>query len=92
VKLYSKYKDDGFTVMSVSLDKDLASWKAAIEKDGLIWPNHVSDLQQWSSKVGQMYQVKGIPFTVLIDKEGKIINTNLRGESLESELKNIFGH
>ena len=78
--------------MSVSLDKDLASWKAAIEKDGLAWPNHVSDLQQWSSKVGQMYQVKGIPFTVLIDKEGKIINTNLRGESLESELKNIFGH
>ncbi len=90
VKLYNKYKDYGFTIMSVSLDKDLALWKAAIENDGLIWPNHVSDLQQWSSKVGQLYQVKGIPFTVLIDKEGKIIKTNLRGESLESELKSIF--
>ncbi len=92
VALYNKYKDDGFTIMSVSLDKDLALWKAAIEKDGLVWPNHVSDLQQWSSKVGQLYQVKGIPFTVLIDKEGKIIKTNLRGETLESELKTIFGH
>lgn len=92
VALYNKYKDDGFTIMSVSLDKDLNSWKAAIEKDGLIWPNHVSDLQQWSSKVGQLYQVKGIPFTVLIDKEGKIIQTNLRGETLEAELKSIFGH
>jgi thiol-disulfide isomerase/thioredoxin len=92
VALYNKYKDDGFTVMSVSLDKDVNSWIAAIEKDGLIWPNHVSDLQQWSSKVGQLYQVKGIPFTVLIDKEGKIIKTNLRGETLEAELKTIFGH
>jgi peroxiredoxin len=91
VKLYDKYQKSGFTVMSVSLDRDRAAWKAAIEKDNLKWPNHVSDLQQWSSKVGQMYQVKGIPFTVLIDKEGKIIKTNLRGEALEAELKQIFG-
>ena len=91
VKTYAKYKDSGFTVMSVSLDRDRASWQAAIEKDGLIWPNHVSDLGHWSSKVPQMYQVRGIPFTVLIDKEGKIIKTNLRGEALEAELKQIFG-
>jgi peroxiredoxin len=91
VRLYDKYEKSGFTVMSVSLDKDRAAWKAAIEKDNLKWPNHVSDLQQWSSKAGQLYQVKGIPFTVLIDKEGKIIKTNLRGEALEAELKQIFG-
>ena len=92
VLLYDKYKKDGFTVMSVSLDRDKAAWLAAIEKDKLTWPNHVSDLQQWSSKVGQLYQVKGIPFTVLIDKEGKIIQTNLRGQALEAELARIFGH
>jgi hypothetical protein len=77
--------------MSVSLDRDKNAWIAAIEKDNLKWPNHVSDLQQWSSKVGQQYQVKGIPFTVLLDREGKIIKTNLRGEALEAELKSIFG-
>jgi peroxiredoxin len=92
VRLYDMYKKDGFTVMSVSLDKDKAAWEAAIQKDNLSWPNHVSDLGFWSSKVAQQYQVKGIPFTVLIDREGKIIRTNLRGEELEAELKRIFGH
>lgn len=91
VKTYEKYKDSGFTVMSVSLDRDKAAWLAAIEKDNLSWPNHVSDLGHWSSKVPQMYGVKGIPFTVLIDQEGKIIKTNLRGPDLEAELKKIFG-
>jgi peroxiredoxin len=91
VKTYDKYNSAGFTVMSVSLDRDRTSWKAAIEKDGLKWPNHVSDLGHWSSKVAQLYQVQGIPFTVLIDKEGKIIRTNLRGEDLEAELVKIFG-
>ncbi|MEN9400505.1 MAG: hypothetical protein RL632_1608 [Bacteroidota bacterium] len=92
VKLYDIYKADGFTVMSVSLDKDKAAWLAAIEKDNLTWPNHVSDLNQWQSKAAAMYDVKGIPFTVLIDAEGNIIKTNLRGEALEAELKRIFGH
>lgn len=91
VHLYEKYKDKGFTVMSVSLDKDKASWLAAIEKDSLVWKNHVSDLQQWSSKVGQLYQVKGIPYTVLIDREGKIIRAKLDSATLEQELVRIFG-
>jgi len=92
VKTYEKYKASGFTVMSVSLDRDKAAWLAAIEKDNLTWPHHVSDLGHWSSKVPQMYGVKGIPFTVLIDQEGKIIKTNLRGPDLEAELKKIFGY
>jgi len=92
VKLYNKYNKDGFTVMSVSLDKEKDKWLAAIETDKLTWPNHVSDLKGWSSAAGQKYQVRGIPFTVLIDKEGKIIQTNLRGADLENKLKEIFGH
>ncbi len=92
VAAYAKYKKDGFTVMSVSLDKDKAAWEAAILKDGLTWPNHVSDLGYWSSKVPKMYSVQGIPFTVLIDKDGKIIQTQLRGAALEAELLRIFGH
>ena len=92
VRLYEKYKDDGFTVMSVSLDKVKANWLAAIEKDKLAWPNHVSDLNYWQSKAAKLYGVRGIPFTVLIDKEGKIIQTKLRGEALAKELERIFGH
>ena len=91
VDLYEKYKDKGFTVMSVSLDKSHANWVAAIEKDNLSWPYHVSDLQQWSSKVGRLYGVSGIPFTVLIDQEGKIIKTRLRGAELTAELERLLG-
>jgi thiol-disulfide isomerase/thioredoxin len=90
VRLYEKYKDQGFTVMSVSLDTEKDKWIAAIKKDKLTWPNHVSDLGGWESRVGKLYYVNSIPYTVLVDKEGKIINKNIRGEELENELKKIF--
>jgi peroxiredoxin len=92
VKTYEKYKKDGFTVMSVSLDTDKDKWMAAIKNDNLTWPNHVSDLAGWNSQVGRKYGVSSVPFTVLIDQEGKIIRTNLRGEALEQELARIYGH
>ncbi|MFM7594941.1 MAG: TlpA family protein disulfide reductase [Flavobacteriales bacterium] len=92
VKTYAKYKDDGFTIVSVSLDTDKQKWLGAIQADGLTWPNHVSDLGGWNSKVSKKYNVSSIPFTVLIDKEGNILQTNLRGTALENKLAEIFGH
>lgn len=89
---YEKYKKDGFTVMSVSFDTDKEKWLSAIKSDNLYWDNHVSDLGGWKSKVGQIYEVNSIPLTILIDKEGKIIKLNLRGEALSTELKQIFGY
>ena len=92
VELYKKYKGDGFTIMSVSFDTDKEKWKSAIIADKLTWLNHVSDLGGWNSKVGKIYKVNSVPFTVLIDKDGKIIKLNLRGEALSNELLQIFGH
>lgn len=92
VNLYNKYAKDGFTVYSVSLDKNAASWEKAILDDGLIWPNHVSDLKQWQTEATKIYGFNGIPYTVLIDKEGKIIGKKLRGAALDEELKKIFGY
>ena len=92
VNMYSKYKEDGFTVYSVSLDNDAARWKTAIAQDGLVWPNHVSDLKKWASAAAADYVVRGIPFTVLVDQEGKIIGSNIRGADLQNQLKAIFGH
>jgi thiol-disulfide isomerase/thioredoxin len=89
---YAKYKDKGFTVMSVSLDFDRKKWIDAIKKDQLVWPNHVSELKGWQTTVLPTYGITGIPFTVLIDKEGKIVQTNLRGPALEEKLKEIFGY
>jgi alkyl hydroperoxide reductase subunit AhpC len=93
VAVYEKYKKDGFEVFSVSLDKTAEPWKEAIKKDGLIWKNHVSDLQFWNSKAAADYGVHSIPFPVLVGKDGKVIayGNNIRGELLEANLKQIFG-
>lgn len=91
VKLYNKYKDAGFDVFSVSLDRQKDRWIAAIEQDQLTWEGHVSDLKGWKNVAAQAYGVTGIPFTVLLDKDGKVINTNLRGFQLEQTLQSIFG-
>lgn len=91
VAMYHKYHDKGFEVFSVSLDRDKASWMRAIEADGLIWPNHVSDLKYWSSEGARLYGVTSIPCTFLLDPNGRIIAKNLRGESLTSALRQIFG-
>ena len=91
VRLYNKYKEKGFEIFSFSLDKDAARWTAAIQQDGLIWPYHASDLKGWNTATIPIYGFNSIPFTVLIDKDGKIIETNLRGPALENKLKTILG-
>ena len=92
VKAYNKYHEKGFEIYSVSLDKDKAAWMNAIKQDGLIWPNHVSDLLFWQSKAAQIYGVRSIPATYLIGKDGKIIAKNLRGPALEQALDQIFNY
>ncbi|MDG1331914.1 MAG: TlpA disulfide reductase family protein [Crocinitomicaceae bacterium] len=90
IKLYNQYKDKGFTVYSVSLDENKDAWLGAIASDGLVWPNHVSDLSRWDSPVVQAYQIQGIPHTVLVDPQGKIVDVGLRGPALEQKLNEIF--
>jgi peroxiredoxin len=90
VKLYEKYHDKGFEIYGVSLDKTKEAWVKAIEDDQLKWI-HVSDLQFWQSEGAQTYNVQGIPHTVLLDKEGKIMAVGLRGETLKKKLVEIFG-
>lgn len=91
VAMYHKYHDKGFEVFSVSLDRDKANWEKAIMADGLIWPNHVSDLKYWSSEAARIYGVSSIPCTFLLDQNGRIIAKNLRGESLAKALEQLFG-
>jgi peroxiredoxin len=90
VKMYDKYKDKGLSIYGVSLDKDMALWKAAIKKDNLTWL-HGSDLKYWNSVVAQTYGVSGIPATFLLDKDGKIIAKNLRGAALEAKVAELLG-
>jgi len=87
---YNKYKDKGFEILGVSLDRTKDAWLKAIEEDGLVW-KHVSDLKYFNSEAAAIYQINAIPATYLIDPDGKIIAKNLRGESLERKLEEIFG-
>jgi peroxiredoxin/outer membrane protein assembly factor BamE (lipoprotein component of BamABCDE complex) len=89
VKAYNKYKDKGFTVYGVSLDRTKEKWVQAIEEDGLTW-THVSDLQYFNSVAAQTYGVQSIPFSILLDRDGKIIAKNLRGKALEDALEEHF--
>lgn len=91
VSAYEKFKDKNFTVLGVSFDNPgkHADWVGAIEKDGLPW-TQVSDLKGWSNEAGRLYNVRSIPANFLIDPQGKIIATNLRGEGLEKALEEIL--
>lgn len=89
VAAYTKYKDKGFTVLSVSQDNDRAKWLDAIQADGLVWDNHVSDLRG-NREPSSKYSIQYIPSTFLIDRDGKIVARNLRGNALEMELEKLL--
>lgn len=89
VNVYNKYHDKGFEVYGVSLDRKKEDWLLAIEQDGLHW-TQVSDLKYWNSEAAKTYNVKSIPFALLLDPDGKIIGKNLRGRALEQKLEEIF--
>ncbi len=90
VKAYNLYHKRGFQIYQVSLDKTREAWVNGIEDDQLSKWIHVSDIQYWNSKVVQLYRIESIPANFLLDKEGRIIATNLRGEALETKLAEIF--
>lgn len=89
VRMYNKFKDKGFEIYSVSLDQAKANWTKAIRNDNLTW-THVSDLKFWQSAAAQQYGVQAIPATFLLDKDGKIIAKNLRGDALEQKLEEVL--
>jgi len=95
VKVYDKYNDvsftkgDGFEILSVSLDRNEDAWKNAISQDGLDWPYMLGDMKAARSEPVQEYGIQMIPANYLLDKNGVIIATNLRGDALEEKLASL---
>ena len=87
--IYEEYKDKGFEVYGVSLDDKKDAWVNAIEKHGLPWV-HVSSLKGWECPVAKRYNVTGIPKMYLLDKEGRIVAMDLRGEALKEKVASFF--
>lgn len=90
VRAYNAYNSRGFEVFSISLDRDQGKWQRAIEQDGLTWPHHISDLRGWSSVATELYGISSIPHAILIDREGVVVATHLRGAMLEAELDKLL--
>ena len=88
VKLYNDFKNKGFEIIGVSFDDNRSKWVNAIQQDQLTWP-HVSDLKGWQSAAGKLYAISSIPATVLLDRDGKIVAKNLRGDDLRKKVEEI---
>lgn len=85
VKAYQHFKDRNFTVLGISLDKDVAAWKKAVADDQLTW-EHASELKDFEGPIVRLYQIEAIPSSFLIDPNGKILAKNLRGGELDAFL------
>jgi peroxiredoxin len=90
VKAYDLYHKNGFQIYQVSLDKTREAWMKGIQDDHLEKWIHVSDIQYWNSIVVPLYKIESIPFNFLLDKEGRIIASNLRGVQLQVKLAELF--
>jgi len=89
IKLYNQYKDKGLGVISISFDERANDWKGAIKDLHLPWPQ-MSDLKGWNSEGAKVYGIMSIPYTLLIDQNGKIIAKGLRSEELATKLSEIL--
>jgi peroxiredoxin len=90
VKAWNLYRNKGFKIFQVSLDKTKEAWIKGIQDDGLDKWIHVSDVSYWQSVVVPLYKIESIPANYLLDREGRIIATNLRGDALQRKLAEIF--
>ena len=86
---YQKFKDQGFQIYAVSLDKKKDAWLKGIEDDKLTWL-HVSELRYWDSDIAAAYAVRAIPANFLIDDQGIIVAKNVKGERLGVVLDSLF--
>ncbi|MDD3525700.1 MAG: TlpA disulfide reductase family protein [Bacteroidales bacterium] len=86
---YKLYKDKGFEIISITSDKNRKNWESATKQDSIIWTN-LQDSKTKDGHVGARYNVKLIPSNFLLDPNGRIIATNLRGEKLGEKLKELF--
>ncbi len=86
---YELYKDKGFEIVGVSFDSDQQKWEESVKTLGMAWPQ-MSDLKGWQCIASDLYNIKGIPATILFDPEGKVVASGLRGEELGKKLSELL--
>jgi len=89
VRIYNEFKDKGFTILGVSLDRNKDAWLKAIKDDQLDW-TQVSDLKYWQNEMAQYYGINSIPHSILLDPDGKIVNNDIHSKELEEKLNKLL--
>jgi thiol-disulfide isomerase/thioredoxin len=89
VKLYSKYKAQGFEIFSVSLDENKKDWQKAITKDRITWLQ-VNDPRGWDAQTAMRWNISQLPTTYLINKKGDVVNIDLDGKALDEKVKKLL--
>ena len=82
VSLYEQYKGKGLGILGISLDNEKEAWTKAAADMNMTW-TQVSDLNGWKTRPVELFQVRAIPFMVVVDQQGKILEKGLRGTALE---------
>lgn len=90
VSAYASYKNKGFEIFGISLDNDKNRWLNAISTNNMNWVQ-TSDLNYWNNAIAKQYGIRSIPASFLLDKDGKIIAKDLRGDELLIKLEKILG-
>lgn len=84
VNLKSKYTDDEFEIVGVSLDRDMESWIGAIENDKIKDWVHISNLKFWGEPIAKLYKVIQMPTTFVLDEAKNIIGVDVKGSDLDA--------
>ena len=84
--IYEKHMNDGFEVLSISIDQEDSAWRQAVKEEGLKWIN----LRDTDHSIADAYHVSAVPTMYIIDSEGRLVAENLRGEELAAKVDELM--
>ena len=88
--IYNELKGNDLEFISVSLDKREKDWKKMLAEEDLpwvmLWNQEGFTIGNEPNEIQKAYGFYGIPFIVLIDKEGRILARGLRGEKVKEAI------
>lgn len=76
VELYGKYRERGFEIFSIGIERDAQAWQRAIARDGMVWPYHTADMKRFDGELAKLFNIHSIPTTFLVNPDGYIIRVN----------------
>lgn len=87
--VYKDYKDKGFEMISISIDEKKKDWEKAMKEEDMVW-TQLCDPKGFNGPVAKQYNISGVPTCIILDKEGRIFKTDMRGAALDAVLQELY--